>query len=158
VSAALSCYLVRHGEAAPGPVDAERPLTARGRRSVEAVARRLVERGVAVREIRHSGLVRARETAELLGAALHPPAGVRAVGGLGPDADPEEIRAVLESTSESLLFVGHLPHLARLAAALVRGDEDTVAFQPGTAVCLARGPGAWTAEWVLDARPGPDPG
>jgi phosphohistidine phosphatase len=146
----LRAYLVRHAEAAPGPVDAERPLTAHGRRSVEAAARRLVERGVEVGEIQHSGLLRARQTADWLAAALGPPRGIRAVTDLGPEADPEEARSRLDASTEPLLLVGHLPHLARLAAALVRGEEGVVLFQPATVVCLARGVAAWTIEWVLD--------
>jgi len=150
----LRTYLVRHGEAAPGPVDAQRPLTASGRRSVEAAARRLVERGVVVAEIQHSGLLRARQTADSLGAALELPRGIRAVDALGPEDDPEEARGRLEASTEPLLLVGHLPHLARLVAALV-GKDGVVAFQPATVVCLARGVGAWTVEWVLDSPPAP---
>jgi phosphohistidine phosphatase len=157
VIAPLSCYLVRHGESAGGPVDAERPLTAGGRRSVEGVARRLVERGVAVWEIRHSGLARARETAELLAAALHPRAGVRAVDGLGPDADPQQARRRFASSTEPVLLVGHLPHLAQLAALLVGGEEGVVTFRPATVACLTRGVAVWTIEWVLDAPAGPSP-
>ena len=62
----VRCYLVRHGAAAAGPDDRARPLTPEGRREIEVTAGALAARGVEVAEIRHSGLVRARETAEIL--------------------------------------------------------------------------------------------
>src|SRR5262249_1650042 len=120
----------------------------------EAAARRLVERGVVVVEIQHSGLLRARQTADSLGAALGPPRGIRAVDALGPEDDPEEARGRLEASTEPPLLVGHLPPPARLVAALV-GKEGAAAFQPAPVVCLARGVGAWTIEWVLDPPPEP---
>ncbi|MBI2469300.1 MAG: histidine phosphatase family protein [Candidatus Rokubacteria bacterium] len=64
-------YLVRHGSArpaAPGAADAERPLDDRGREEVTRVARHAAALGLRVAEIRHSGFVRARESAEILAA------------------------------------------------------------------------------------------
>jgi phosphohistidine phosphatase len=136
---ALTCYLVRHGTAAPGSDDRARPLTPAGRAEVEATARTLVSHGVEVAEIRHSGLVRARESAEVLGRLLAPARGIHATTGLGPEDDPDIAAAELALTAEALLLVGHLPHLARLAATLVgAGELERVQFTPGTAVGLRR--------------------
>jgi phosphohistidine phosphatase len=149
------CYLVRHGSAAPGPDDGARPLTAEGRAEVEGTARALRARGVGVAEIRHSGLARARETAELLGRTLTPLRGVRAVSGLAPEDDPDIARAELELATEPLLLVGHLPHLARLARALLGGPElERIPFPPATAVGLRRGPDGWALELVVPPRTG----
>jgi phosphohistidine phosphatase len=150
-------YLVRHGTAASGPDDRARPLTPEGRAEIEATTRALVARGVEVALIHHSGLTRARETAEILGRALAPPRGVHAVAGLLPEDDPDIARAELELAAEPLMVVGHLPHLARLAAALVgAAPTEPIHFTPGTAVVLRRGSDGWSLESVV-APPGGAP-
>ena len=151
----MTCYLVRHGTAAPGPDDRVRPLTPEGRSEIEATARALAARGVGVVEIRHSSLVRARETAEILAGALAPPHGINAASGLLPEDDPAVVAAELELAAAPLMLVGHLPHLARLTAALVGDAEvERIHFAPGTAVSLRRGPDGWRLEWVVPARTG----
>lgn len=150
----LRCYLVRHGTAAAGPDDRLRPLTPAGRSEVAAVARALRARDVAVTEIRHSGLARARETAEILAATLTPPGGVQATTGLAPEDDPEIARAELLLARAPLMLVGHLPHLGRLAAGLLGpGRGDGPSFAPATALGLRRAPDGWQVEVVL--RPPP---
>lgn len=127
-----------------------RPLTPAGRAEVEATARGLQAHGVHVAEIRHSGLARARETAEILGASLAPPQGVHATMGLSPEDDPAVAAAELELAAAPLMLVGHLPHLARLTAALV-GDATTerIHFGPATAVALCRRGDGWTLDLVV---------
>jgi len=148
-------YLVRHGTAAPGPDDRARPLTSAGRAEVEATTRALVARGVEVALIHHSGLTRARETADILGRVLAPPRGIRAVTGLLPEDDPDIARAELELAAEPLMVVGHLPHLARLATALLgAASTEPIHFSPGTAVALRRGSSGWTLEGVVAPPPG----
>jgi phosphohistidine phosphatase len=149
----VTCYVVRHGTAAGGPDDRARPLTPEGRAEVEATARALRAHGVQVAEVRHSGLVRARETAEILARALAPSHGVHATTGLAPEDDPEIARAELELATEPLMIVGHLPHVARLATALLgAAATDPIQFTPGTAVGLRRGPGGWKLGRVLSPR------
>ena len=88
------CYLVRHGTAAPGPDDRARPLTPVGRAEVAAIAQALRARAVEVFEIRHSGLVRARESADILARVLAPREGVREISGLAPEDDPAVARSL----------------------------------------------------------------
>jgi len=149
----VTCYLVRHGAAAPGSDDRLRPLTPAGRIEVESTARVLLTQGVEVAEIRHSGLTRARETAEILSARLTPPQGIRATTGLAPEDDPDVAAAELELTTSPLMLVGHLPHLARLATALV-GDAavERIHFAPATAVALRRRPQGWAVDLVVGPR------
>jgi phosphohistidine phosphatase len=152
----VTCYLVRHGTATAGPDDRVRPLTPAGRAEVLATARTLAARGVAVTEIRHSGLVRARETAEILGESLAPPQGINAAMGLAPEDDPDVAAAELELTAEPVMLVGHLPHLARLTAALVKGAAvERIAFAPATAVGLRRRPDGWELELLVPPSTGP---
>jgi phosphohistidine phosphatase len=146
---------VRHGTAAAGADDRARPLTPAGRTEAAATARALATHGVQVSEIRHSGLVRARETAEILAGSLAPPRGVHATIGLAPDDDPDVAAAELELAAEPLMLVGHLPHLARLAAALVGSTGlEGVVFAPGMAVGLRRSSDGWALELVVPPRAG----
>ncbi len=150
----MRCVLVRHGTAAPGPDDRARPLTPAGRAEVEGTARALQAHGVRVAEIRHSDLLRARETAEILGARFAPPRGVHATTGLLPEDDPDVAAAELALATAPLILVGHLPHLARLTAVLA-GDAvlEGIPFNPATAVGLRREPDGWTLELVVPAHP-----
>src|SRR5262249_26544771 len=135
--------------------DQTRSLTPAGRTEVLATARALVSRGVEVAEIRHSGLVRARETAEILGEALAPPQGIHAATGLAPEEDPAVAAAELELAAKPLMLVGHLPHLARLVAALAgEAALEGIAFAPATAVGLERRLDGWTLDWVVRPRDG----
>jgi phosphohistidine phosphatase len=150
----MPVYLMRHGDAKSEAEDPARPLSDRGRAQVERVARLLAGRGVAVAEIRHSGLLRARQTAEVLAAHLHPARGVRAVEGLAPNDDPAQARAECEGAVEPLALVGHLPHLARLATALLGPDpgREPIQFETAAVACLGQGELGWALEWLV----GPD--
>ena len=147
----MECYLIRHGKAQAGADDAARPLTGEGREEIAQVARQLAALGVQVGDIRHSGLLRARESAEILASHLGSRRGVRPVDGLAHEDDPGAARAAVDGASEPLMLVGHLPHLGRLASALVLGSatREIVRFQPGTSVRLAKTGEAWVVEWVL---------
>ena len=146
---------MRHGTAAPGADDGARPLTPGGRAEVEATAQALRSRGAAVARIHHSGLVRARETAEILGRVLVPAGGIHAIAGLLPEDAPDVLRAELDVATEPVLLVGHLPHLARLAAALVgAAGMERVSLAPATALGLRRGSDGWELELVVPARAG----
>lgn len=148
----MTCYLVRHGAAAAGSDDRQRPLTPAGRAAVEATARALRMRGASVVEIRHSGLARARETAEILSASLVPSGGVHATPGLAPEDDPAVAAAELELATAPLMLVGHLPHLARLTATLLGvAAAERIEFAPATAVALRGGAGGWALDHVIAA-------
>jgi phosphohistidine phosphatase len=151
----MTCYLVRHGTAAAGADDWTRPLTPAGRAEVEATARALAARGAEVAEIRHSGRARARETAEILGGVLTPARGIRGTPGLAPEDAPDAAAAELAGAEAPLMLVGHLPHLGRLAAALVGAAAlDRIHFTPATAVGLRRGPRGWELELMVPPHGG----
>ena len=147
----MDFFLVRHGEAKPEYEDPRRPLTARGRREAEKIARALGAKRVAVGEILHSGKLRAKQTAEIMARVLSPARGVRAITGLAPEDDPLLAKAELEAAGASVMLVGHLPHLGRLAALLVADDSErsVVEFPPASVACLARAEGGWRLTWNL---------
>jgi phosphohistidine phosphatase len=144
-------YLVRHGEAVAASENPKRPLSQAGREAVEQVARLARERQVEVSAIYHSGILRAQETAEILAKHLKPPSGVKAISGLSPDDDPMAGKAELETATDPVMLVGHLPYMGRLAALLVRGDTESavIDFPPAAMVCCSRVGAQWKIEWHL---------
>jgi phosphohistidine phosphatase len=147
----MDVVLVRHGEAEASAPDHERLLSARGREQIEALARTGELRGFAAARIVHSGLVRARQTAEILARTLAPADGVHEMEGLAPYDDPSSAARVIGQARAPLILVGHLPHLGRLAALLVIGDpeHDLVAFGTGSALALVRDGPAWKLRWMV---------
>ncbi|HEU5261100.1 MAG TPA: phosphohistidine phosphatase SixA [Gemmatimonadales bacterium] len=144
-------YLVQHGEAKPETEDPARPLTERGRGDVESVARAAARAEVRLARVAHSGKLRARETAEIIAAALSPPRGVVQLAGLAPMDDPAIAQRAVAELTEPTMLVGHLPHLSRLASLLLVGDpaRDIVAFRMGGIVCLGNDEGRWRVGWML---------
>jgi len=97
---------------------------------------------------------RARETAEILARHLTPPPDLQEVDWLAPTADPGMAQDAVESATEPLMLVGHLPHMARLASLLLTGNpnREVVRFRNATVVCLERAEDDWVLLWAL----GPD--
>jgi phosphohistidine phosphatase len=123
----MDVYLMRHGEARPEGDDPQRPLTDAGRQSVERVARRIALIDLRLDGIYHSGILRARQTAEILAAQLDAMPPVHERSGLRPlDAVEPVAKWLLGDASEdaALALVGHLPFLERLASQLIVGDES----------------------------------
>ena len=147
----MKFYLVRHGEAVAENIDGERPLSRAGREEVAQVARLAVKKNVQVSTIFHSGILRARQTAEILAERLRPPQGIAPMQGLLPQDDPAWAAAELAAAQDPIMLVGHLPYMGRLAAHLVTGDSDReiVAFAPATLVCCAHEALLWHVEWIL---------
>jgi phosphohistidine phosphatase len=71
-------------------------------------------------EIRHSGKLRAQQTAEIL--VEHLGTKSEAIPGLAPNDDPADIAMAVNSEASNIMFVGHLPFLDRLAALLMVGS------------------------------------
>jgi phosphohistidine phosphatase len=145
-------YLVQHAEAKRAEEDPARDLTERGRLDIENVAHHLKRLNVQVREIFNSGKTRAQSTADVLALHLKPPAGVSEAPGLAPLDDPEVWADRITKMTEDILLVGHLPHLARLAALLISGDKErrVINFQMGSVVRLRRmESGQWAVDWMV---------
>ncbi len=150
----MDFYFVRHGDAKPDYEDPKRPLSDRGRKQVEEVARALAAKKVGTCKILHSGKLRAKQTAEIIAQTLSLQACVRETQGLSPDDDPLVIKAELELSERRLMIVGHLPHLGRLTAMLLAGDPDkqTVEFPPAGVACLSREENRWKLKWTLSPQ------
>jgi phosphohistidine phosphatase len=147
----MHIYLVRHGEAVPATENPDRPLSAVGRDAVERIARSARERHIEVTAIYHSGILRAQETATILGKHLEPLLGVEQRTGLLPEDDPEILKAELDVADRPVVLVGHLPYMNRLAGLLVAADPNRIvaAFSPATMVCCFGSGGQWKIAWQL---------
>lgn len=142
----MRLILVRHGDALPAHDDAARVLSPRGRADVERLAARLASQGVRVEEILHSGLVRARQTAEILATALRPPRGVAVMRGIRPDDDEAPAAAELAAHDDDLLVVSHMTLVERLTARLLGPLEPSEPYATAEARALVRTPEGWTRD------------
>jgi phosphohistidine phosphatase len=138
-------FLVQHGQAKSKSEDPDRPLTEEGVRTVEQVAQWAAERLLQVNEIRHSGKLRAEQTAALLARKLEPRDGIAAYPGLGPNDDVEPVAEALSDCPGSVMIVGHLPLLSRLASLLLVDDpkREVVRFRNGGLVGLVHENQGW---------------
>lgn len=149
----MNLYLVQHAEARSKQEDPERSLSEQGQVNINKVAAFVARHAsIQVRQIVHSGKTRARQTAEALANALPSAKGTGAVEGLAPLDDSAIWAERLAATDEDMMLVGHLPHLSKLAALLVCGDQSkkVVDFQMGGVVCLVRDEeGIWSVRWIV---------
>jgi phosphohistidine phosphatase len=147
----MELYLVQHGEAKPESEDPERPLTDRGAETVRRMADWAARVGLKVDQIRHSGKKRAEQTAALLAERLNPAQGVAAVEGLKPNDDVRPVAEAIPTQQGSLMLVGHMPHLSRLASLLLTGDQEcsVLRFQMAGIACLSNREGKWTVNWLM---------
>lgn len=142
---------MRHGDAVAATENPERPLSQRGRQCVEQIGQAALERGARIARIYHSGILRAHETAAIVGKYLDPPSELAVLGGLAPEDDPMIAKAELDIVEEPILLVSHLPLLSRLASALIHGDPErpVVEFLPATLVCCQKSCEGWKIAWRI---------
>jgi phosphohistidine phosphatase len=155
----MALFLVQHGKSLPKDVDAERGLSPEGVADTERIAG--VARGYSVRVsvIRHSGKVRARQTAEIFASALQPEGGLEEADGLKP---LDDVAGMAESMGncDDVMLVGHLPFMERLTSYLVTGSAErpVFSFQNSGIVCLDRDAESrsWVIKWTLMPKIGPE--
>lgn len=167
----MNLILMRHGDAldvgAPGVRrDADRPLSATGRRVTAAVAQGLADRGVRPDLVLSSPLVRAAQTAEIVarecgGIPVHP------CDALAPGGSPADVTvSVRLSAGACVVAVGHMPDLSELAAYLIDAGTGARLVFRKSGVCAITFEGAprgaagqleWLAppEWIARAGEAP---
>ncbi len=132
----MQLYILRHGIAEdqkPGGKDADRALTAEGKKKLRDVLRVAQKAGVSPGLILSSPYVRAVETAEIAMDVLDYKDSLLRIDALIPSSGPEpvweEIR-VHKSASE-LMLVGHEPLLSTLAGYLLAAPSLAVDLKKG---------------------------
>jgi phosphohistidine phosphatase len=136
--ATLETYLIRHGIAADSSSDGSdhaRPLTSEGIASLRAEAAGLERLKVRFDVIWASPLLRARQTAEVLAAALGTKAPVIISAALATTGSPDAVTAEMRkrATAGHIALVGHEPGMGELAASWL-GTRHPVPFKKG-AIC-----------------------
>jgi phosphohistidine phosphatase len=107
-------WLLRHGDAADGSPDAERPLTSKGEKQARAVGEALKALGVEVSTCLTSPKLRAAETARLACEPL----------GIDPQMEPKlaggpfDAEALAAGLGDDVLLVGHDPDFSMAVHAL----------------------------------------
>ena len=139
-------YLVRHGEATSKEQNPARPLTESGAKDVEQIAAWLTSTKLSVDEIRHSGMLRAQQTAEIFAQHLGLLELPAETPGLSPNDDVQPVADALKRETKSLMLVGHLPFMGRLVGCLVVGDPRQTAarFDAAGVVVLQRDDDRWS--------------
>ena len=132
----MEIYLLRHGiaeDGKPGLDDADRALTAEGRRKLRQVLRVAADADLRPDLIFSSSLKRALQTSEIAKEALGYKDRIFQTDALTPGSSPEhvwhEVRA--HKDAGSLMLVGHNPLFAQLAAYFLGSSEVQVDFKKG---------------------------
>jgi phosphohistidine phosphatase len=148
----MALYLVQHGKSLPKDIDPDQGLSDEGVADTERIAGVAKGYDVVVSLIRHSGKKRARQTADIFAAALHPAGGIRETTGLKPLDDVAALAKEI-GPEENVMLVGHLPFMERLASYLITGiaEKPVFRFQNSGIVCLERdsATGFWVITWTL---------
>jgi phosphohistidine phosphatase len=151
----MELYFLRHGIAegrSPDGTDAARRLTAEGLAKLEASEPGLRRLRVRPEVLLTSPLVRARQTAEIVGRLLD--VAPEVAEALAPGCDCERLLALLAERprAERVMVVGHEPDFSQMIGALTGGRVE---MKKGALACvelpaLAEGQGALV--WLAPPR------
>lgn len=150
----IELYLLRHAHAGnPNEWtgdDADRPLSSKGRRQAERLGRLLARNGFRADAILTSPKVRARQTAELVAAALGSP--VESDHRLAGSLDEVVVSRIIgETGGRRVVLVGHDPDFSDLAESLA--GLEALPMKKGTLVrldaTLPLKPGAAVLRWLV---------
>ncbi len=152
----MELYLLRHAiaeERSSDGSDSARRLTPEGAEKMRIGARGLRRLGVTLDRLLTSPLTRARETAEIVGAALE--IAPETVGALAPGCNAATLLDLLVNTprAKSVMVVGHEPDLSRMIADLTGGSR--VIMKKGGLALIDMSslePGAGSLLWVLPPK------
>lgn len=136
----MICYFVRHGPAVDAQEwqgsDFDRPLTEKGRERMTRVAKRLGKLGLALDAIVASPLVRAKQTALIIGDGLGVAGRVVEDARLGSDFNPSGFEGILRehADADALMFVGHEPTMSTTLGHVLGGAR--LDFKKGAIACV----------------------
>lgn len=141
-------YFVQHGIARAKEIDQKRPLSDIGNAEVHKVAISLREHKVPIRKICHSGKLRALQTAaifsEILGVA-----NLNELAGMQPNDNPAQL--IEQISEDGVMYIGHLPNIAKVVAQLVTGDSERtpIKFQNAAVVCIEIDESGACIKWFI---------
>ncbi len=148
----MALYLIQHGKALSKEEDSERGLSPEGIAETKRIAEVASNYSIHVLKIIQSGKKRALQTAEIMAEHLKPEFGITESAGMAPNDDVVDFAANM-GADEDVMYVGHLPFMARLTSFLITGYEDrpVMKYQNSGIVCLEKDPetNAWIIRWTL---------
>jgi len=160
----MNLYILRHGiavehGAAGYKNDNERPLTGKGERKMWAIAEAMKALEISFDLILSSPLVRARQTAEIVAAALKCQKRLELTDTLAPQDSAKPLIQFLadQGAWDDVVLVGHEPFLSRLIALLISGNSQASVLLKKGGFCklsiadLKHGKCA-TLEWLLTPK------
>lgn len=122
----MKLYLMQHALACPAAENPERPLSPAGIDQAKTAARGIKRLGLSFDLIIASPKRRSHQTAALIAEGVRfPYSDILTTEAILPDRSPQELLTLLqkEPAGDRILVVGHQPHLAKLAGALLQGGE-----------------------------------
>lgn len=149
----MRILISRHGEAATGFADHERPLTEKGKNEIRNVAGLLKQMNVKPEYIISSPLKRAKETADIYSSVLEPPNNPFTESSLQPGGYIDDVVSIARSLNNDILFVGHQPDISNFITGLSGPSFYNVYVYPGTVASIVFDneviPGRGTLEFLL---------
>lgn len=148
----MRLYCLRHGEAEAAAIDHDRVLSEQGRIDVGLLGEKLAQYGVHMGEVCHSGILRARQTAEIMAEKLGFTGALTEMSCLGGGAMVEPVAEQIHQWQDDSLIVSHMPFISELVSYLVTGQTHLtlMAYPPATLVTLERvKPGVWRILSIL---------
>lgn len=145
----MSIYLVQHGAANPKEIDPEKSLSEKGIETSKFMAELAVIKKFKISKIFHSGIKRARETAEIFSKETG--AEINKKDGLAPLDSPVDIQDLINKNDDSMI-IGHLPFLSKLVSLLITESQEIeiIKFQNSCIICLDRDENnKWFIKWTL---------
>ncbi len=128
----MNLYLMRHGIAVAADdlgviQDKERPLTSKGSKRTRRAARGIRRLGIEFDWILTSPLLRARQTADIVAAALDLQSRLEEIPELAPECSVEQLIICLTryQDRDHLLLVGHQPLLGQTLAGVIEPTPGT---------------------------------
>jgi phosphohistidine phosphatase len=148
----MAIYLVQHGKAKSKDQDPQRPLTSTGIKETMHIASVAEYYMIEVDSIEHSGKLRARQTADIIGNKLNLTDKVKEIPGIAPNDDVKAFAQNLSPESDRM-FIGHLPFMEKLVSFLTTGSDKykVFKFQNSGIVCLDKQADDefWHIKWSL---------
>ncbi|MBT8347953.1 MAG: phosphohistidine phosphatase SixA [Sulfurovum sp.] len=139
---------MQHGLAVDKAEDPERPLSEVGIHQTKKIANILLKSKIPISAIFHSGKLRAAQTADIVARTKNLDAATM-IEGLSPNDEVTLLSQNLDTCHA--LYVGHLPHLEKLASYLLSGkvDVSVVKFQNSGVLCLEKEVDQYLIRWLL---------
>lgn len=148
----MKLYLVRHGAALANAMDSDRSLSELGQQQVSQLADYFAQHCPQPLDIFHSGILRARQTAESIARQVQVNT-LQAIAGLQPQDVTSPILLNIAAWQRDTVLVGHLPYMQILLDDLVGEAGLSIEFSPATAVCLTQIGQHWQILWQFSPSP-----